>query len=162
MENIQQTTKQAGKFALVGVLNTLIDVVILNILVFFGLKTIFIIFGQKFLLANIISVCVAMINSFVLNKLWTFESKGGNIYQQIFSFFIITVIGMFVIHQIVFSSFYFGFKSASSFIISIINFIGLSRFFSDTFIILNFAKGMAVIASLIWNFIGYKFIVFKK
>ncbi|MEK7193862.1 MAG: GtrA family protein [Patescibacteria group bacterium] len=161
MNGIQQTTKQAGKFVLVGVLNTLIDVIILNAFVFLGLTAAFILLGQKFLIANIISVFVAMLNSFILNKLWTFESKEGNLYQQILSFFVITVIGMFVIHQIIFNSLYFGFEAISSFVVSVVHLVGLSRIFSDAFVTLNFAKGAAIIVSLIWNFLGYKFIVFK-
>jgi putative flippase GtrA len=161
MDGIQQTTRQAGKFAFVGIINTLIDFLVLNSLVFLGLTAFFIIFGRQFLIANIISVFVAMINSFILNKLWTFESRAGDVYRQILKFFVVTVIGMFVVHQIVFNSLYFGLETISSFIISVVHLLGLNRIFSDAFIALNFSKGIAVGASLIWNFLGYKFIVFK-
>lgn len=157
-----KTGIQVGKFAIVGILNTLIDVSILNLLVYFSFVATLIVFGQKFLIANIISVAIAMINSFILNKQWTFKAEEGNIYKQIFQFLAITIVGMFVIHQIIFNALYYGLPQISNLIISIVHFLKLSGYFSDSFIALNFAKIIAIIGSLIWNFIGYKFIVFKK
>lgn len=164
MENIakNETTKQVGKFAIVGVINTLVDVVILNILVFLGFTAALVIFNQKFLVANIISVAVAIINSFILNRQWTFRAEGENIYLQIIKFLIITIIGMFVLHQLVFNGIYYGLPWISGFAISITHFLKLNNILSDQFVSLNFAKAIAIIASLIWNFIGYKFIVFKR
>ncbi|MEK9154942.1 MAG: GtrA family protein [Patescibacteria group bacterium] len=157
-----ETGKQAGKFAIVGVINTVIDVAILNILVFVGLTATLVIFGQKFLIANIISVAIAMVNSYILNKKWTFQSSGGNIYGEIAKFLGITIIGMFVVHQIIFNVLYFNLQFIGAFVISIVHLVRLDAIFSDNFVVLNFAKVIAIIGSLIWNFVGYKFIVFKK
>ncbi len=163
-----QEKAQVGKFAVVGVINTLIDYVILNLLVFFGFTTALMVLGQEFLVANIISVFIAMINSFVLNKQWTFRGESGNVYLQILKFFVVTVIGMFVIHQVIFNLFYVNggitglFSFVSLFVVAIVHTLRLDVIFSDQFIILNFAKSIAIIASLVWNFIGYKFVVFKK
>lgn len=154
--------KQIGKFAIVGIINTLVDVVILNSLVFLEFTATLMIVGQKFLIANIISVTIAMINSFILNKQWTFKSERKDIYKQIFQFLIITIIGMFIVHQIIFNALYYGLPQISNFIVLIIHFLKLNVIFSDSFIALNFAKIIAIISSLIWNFIGYKLIVFKK
>ncbi len=162
MSDIQQTTKQAGKFALVGVLNTFIDFAILNLLVFLGFTAVFFIFNQKFLIANIISVAVAMINSFVLNKQWVFRSGSGSVYLEIIKFLIITIFGMFVVHQLIFNFFYYQFPAITDFIISFVHLIKLDSIFSDQFVILNFSKSIAIVGSLIWNFFGYKFFVFKK
>ena len=154
--------KQVGKFAIVGIINTLIDVIILNSLVFLGFTAVLMISEQKFLIANIISVAIAMVNSFILNKQWTFKAEKGNIYKQIFQFLIITIIGIFVIHQIHLNRLYDGLPSISNLIVSIIHFLKLGNIFSDSFITLNFAKIIAIIGSLIWNFIGYKLVVFKN
>lgn len=154
---------QVGKFAVVGAINTLIDVIILNALVFLGFTAAIIILGQKFLTANIISVSAAMINSFMMNKQWTFKSTGkGNIYLEIIKFFIITIIGMFVVHQLIFNVLYFNLPFISSIMVSMIHYLKLSGVFSDEFVILNFSKIIAIFGSLVWNFIGYKFIVFNK
>ena len=56
-----KTAEQAAKFGIVGVLNTVIDCVILNVLVFFGFTAAFIILGQKFLVANIIALTYAVL-----------------------------------------------------------------------------------------------------
>lgn len=164
MENIikVETTKQVGKFAIVGVINTLVDVVILNILVSLGFTAVFIILQQEFLIANVISVAVAIINSFILNKFWTFQANSESLYLQIIKFLVITIIGMFVIHQLVFNLLYYNAPAISGFFIALAHFLKLNSIFSDNFVALNFAKALAICVSLIWNFIGYKFIVFKK
>lgn len=158
---MDNTGGQVGKFAAVGVINTLIDYVILNALVFLGLTAAITILGQEFLMANIISVFVAMVNSFILNKQWTFKSavEGINLFWEIVKFLVITIIGMFIVHQIVFNVFYYNFPSLFS---SVSHFLNLDKILSDKFVILNGAKSIAIIISLIWNFIGYKFIVFKR
>jgi putative flippase GtrA len=162
VNNVQQTTKQAGKFTVVGFINTFIDFAVLNLLVFLGFTAVFMVFNQKFLIANVVSVAMAMINSFILNKQWVFRSEGGSVYLEIVKFLIITIFGMFVVHQLIFNFFYYQFHTITDFIAAIINFIGFGAFFSYQFILLNFSKVIAVIGSLTWNFIGYKFFVFKE
>lgn len=156
------TAKQAGKFAIVGILNTAVDFAVLNILFFLGLTASFAVFNQKFLTANVISVAVAMINSFILNKQWTFGSTERAIYAEIFKFLIITVIGMFVIHQLIFNFLYYRFNTLTDAAVAIFHFFKLNGIFSEQFVSLNFAKVIAVVGSFIWNFLGYKFVVFKK
>jgi len=155
--------KQFGKFGAVGIVSTFIDFLILNVLVGMGISLGFLIFGYKMIGANIIAVSVAMINSYFLNKYWTFESKEKkNIGYEILKFVFITVIGMLVIHQIAFNFFYTYWLEPVNLAINISKTIGLAKIFSDSFITLNFAKAIAILFSLTWNFIGYKIWVFKK
>lgn len=156
-----KTTEQATRFGIIGILNTAIDYFILNFLIYLGLTGYFLILNQKFLIANIISVAVAMVNSFILNKKWAFKSETANIYLQIIKFFAVSIIGMFVIHQIIFNLLYYHLNFISDFIIQIFRYSGLT-FLSKDFILLNFSKTIAIAGSFIWNFIGYKFIVFRK
>ena len=156
-----QTKEQAAKFIVVGVINTFIDYLILNILIYVGFTAFLMLSGQKFLIANIISVSVAMINSFILNRQWAFNAEKGNIYGQIIKFIVVTVIGMFVVHQIVFNIFYYQLGYIFNFIVQIARFLNLT-FLSKDFIILNFSKALAISVSMVWNFIGYKFLVFKR
>jgi len=59
---------QAGRFALVGVVNTLVDYLLFNGLVYLA--------GLGVVPANILSGCAAILVSFLLNRNWTFpESK---------------------------------------------------------------------------------------
>lgn len=156
-----QTKEQAAKFIVVGVINTFIDYLILNILIYVGFTAFLMFSGQKFLIANIISVAVAMVNSFILNRQWAFSAEKGNIYGQLIKFIVVTVIGMFVVHQIVFNLFYYQLGYIFDFIVRIAHYFNLT-FLSKDLIILNFSKALAILVSMVWNFTGYKFLVFKK
>lgn len=161
-EKVSILGKQVGKFAIVGVINTIIDIAVLNFLVLvIGFRNQIQILGIYFLVANFISVTIAMINSYIMNKYWTFQSKEKkNMIEEALKFFFITIIGMYVINQLVFNFFNTYWLWPTNLVINIVHFI---RIYSlDNFVSLNFAKVLAILASLIWNFIFYKLWVFKK
>ena len=76
------------RFALVGVLNTGIDVGIFALL-FYG-------FAWALLLANAASFIVATLNSYLINKAWTFKdtSRGREAAQRGLAFLAVAVIGL--------------------------------------------------------------------
>lgn len=125
------------RFGIVGVANTALDFAILFLLVALGLDKI---------PANYISTGVAFIFSFFVNKSFTFKSKSGNVKKQFLYFIVITVIGLWIIQPLII--------------------VGLSSLLAGTGwasgIILFVAKLIATVASLIWNYILYSRIVFKK
>lgn len=63
------TVKQAIKYGVVGVGNTVITAVVIWIM----MK----LFGCSDVLSNVIGYAVGVLNSFVWNKKWTFESSAG-------------------------------------------------------------------------------------
>lgn len=137
-------------FTLIGGLNTFLDFAIL-----FTLKSI----GLSLILANICSTTVTFIISFFLNKKITFKSETQNkkdIAREMVLFTIITLFGLWVIQNIIISItkpiiiYYFGDIN--------ILFVNISQ---DNFAILT-SKIIGTIFSLIWNFILYKKVVFKK
>lgn len=65
------------KFSLVGASNTL-----LSLLTIYGLMSI----KVNYLTANIIGYAVGLINSFIWNRLWVFQSKNGKIVNQLILF----------------------------------------------------------------------------
>lgn len=133
---------QITKFGAIGVANTVIDFGILN---FLSLK--FQIFSGGGLTAlNTIAFSVAVINSYFWNKRWTFKSEQNNSSRQFIEFVIVSVIGALINTGIVYL--------ATTFIPP---FGGVSKE-----IWLNIGKLAATFISLAWNFVGYKFIVFKK
>ena len=84
---------QAGKFVLVGALNTFIDLGVLNLLMlFFGIAS-----GLFFALFKGISFLVATTNSYFWNKHWTFQ-KREKVFssQEFYKFLIVTTIGLFI------------------------------------------------------------------
>lgn len=82
-KKLVESLRQAFKFALVGVLNTLVGWAAFSL--FFYLVKL------DFRLANIISYALGLINSFIFNKLWTFQSKKYKA-SEIFWFICIFVI----------------------------------------------------------------------
>ena len=128
---------QFAKFFLVGGMNTLVDLGILNLLIF----TSEISSGLWYSVFKGFSFLVATTNSYFWNKLWTFKTGKGAFSQ----FLVVSVIG-FIINVGV----------ASLLVNSIGPQAGLT--------IKAWANVGALAGSvmgLIWNFLGYKFIVFK-
>lgn len=137
--------KQFLKFAAVGALNTGIDFAVLNLLMFstgiYG--------GQWLIFFNSISFAAAVVNSYFWNKHWTFKKEGNGTEKaagEFFQFLLISIVGLLLNSGIVY---------------------GIATFVHPLFglssaLWANFAKVLATGIALIWNFIGYKFIVFKK
>lgn len=77
--------KQFSKFSAVGVINT-----ILSLSIIYGLA-----FGLHFpyLIANAIGYLIGLINSFILNREWTFQEKNKSInFSHIWRFLLIFII----------------------------------------------------------------------
>lgn len=134
---------QFSKFFVVGILNTGIDFAILNFL----MRITNTYEGQSIVIFNTISFVVAVINSYLLNKYWTFGDSGkAQAPQQFVKFFAVSAVGWGLNTGIVYS------------VTTLISPIfGLSPALWA-----NFAKAMATSAVLVWNFAGYKLFVFKK
>ena len=130
---------QFAKFALVGVLNTAIDFGILNLLIAITSIT----GGLGIIFINATSFSTALVNSYFWNRDWVFAgSKRGDLV----TFIIVTIIGLSINTGIVFF---------------------LTTYVSPVLVTTqaqwaNLAKILATGISLVWNFAGYKLIVFKK
>lgn len=149
---------QLAKFVVIGVLNTLVDIGALAYMLSLAaasqypvashdiLFTLFVPIAF-FTLYKSISFFIANANSYVWNKYWTFgsneEKKSSTEFIQ---FLIVSLIG-FLINIV-----------AASLIFSFFHKIG--GLTSDQWALIGAATGS--ISGLAWNFIGYKFIVFKK
>ena len=133
---------QGIKFVFVGVLNTLIDLGILNILIHAtGIAT-----GIGFSVFKGISFTVAVFNSYFLNKTWTFGSKERANAKQFTQFFAVSAIG-FLINV-----------GVASFLVNIVG----PRFGFSVNLWANAGALAGTMATMAWNFFGYKFFVFKK
>jgi putative flippase GtrA len=137
--------KQAVKFIAVGILNTAIDFIVLNILMAAtDIKT-----GIGYSIFKGISFIVAVINSYILNRIWTFKSTESNKGREFSQFFAVSCVG-FAINV-----------GVASLVVNV-----LSLHFPVSGISLtlwaNIGALVATFCAMVWNFIGYKFIVFKK
>lgn len=132
---------QFAKFVLVGGLNFLIDMGVLNFLIFFTGITV----GIEQTLFKGFSFLVATINSYFWNKFWTFRRKEKeNVGKEFFEFFTVSTIG-FLINV--------GVDYVFVNLISPLGGMGPATW-------AQFSAMVAAIVALFWNFIGYKFIVF--
>jgi putative flippase GtrA len=133
---------QFAKFGAVGVLNSFIDFGILNLLIFlFSIGS-----GLWFSIFKAISFLCATTNSYFWNKYWTFESSNKPKVSEAAKFYTIAITG--------------GFLNVS---VASLIFSGINR---PEYIPVNLWANVAalggILSAFIWNFLGYKFIVFKK
>lgn len=127
------------RFVLVGAVNTAVDFGVLFLLVS-G-------FGVVPLLANIASTTAALLTSFVLNKKTVFRSTDGNHVKQFALFLVVTLAGIWGLQGLVIFS---------------VNELALQLFVAEGTGVLLVAKIIATFFSLVWNYLWYSKVVFRK
>ncbi len=127
--------QQAGRFIVVGVINTALDFSLLFVLKHLGLPTI---------PANFVSSTLAFLFSFTVNRSYTFKAQPGNLARQITLFIVVTLVGLWVIQNL---------------IISVLE-PSLSVALANTGLGLLIAKIIATIVSMTWNYVLYTLVVF--
>lgn len=134
---------QMAKFVLVGALNTMIDLGILNFLMWiFGIYA-----GIFYSIFKGVSFLIATINSYLWNKHWTFgRREKAFVPKEYFKFLIIVTVGLFL--HVTIASF-------------VVNVVG-SQFGITDELWANVGAFAAILVAWIWNFFGAKFVVFKK
>lgn len=147
------TLYQFGKFGIVGSSNFLVDLGTLQLMIHFfsknespaAITTIATITITTWTLFKCVSFIVASTNSFLWNKFWTFhEKKLEEARREYFTFLAISIVGLLI--------------NSTAFSI-------VFNFRPDTMREALWATVSAVVgafAAMTWNFLGYKFIVFKN
>ncbi len=134
---------QFGKFFLVGITNTGIDFAVYNFLMWITQIS----EGFYVNVFTTVSFLVAVVNSYLLNKYWTFKEKDKSKDQkQFIKFFFVSFIGLILNNAIIY------------YLVNIVH----PAFGLSPVLWANFAKAIATCAVLFWNFCGFKFLVFKK
>ena len=151
----KQEVKRVGRFGIVGILNTLIDVSLLNLLKFkFGL-------GVPYP-ANLISTSAAMIFSFFANREMVFASHRRSVAKQAALFLLVTAFGLYVLQTGVLKFFGEVWTGPVELAVQITRWLQLDGILSADFVRLNSAKAAAIAVSMVWNYNMYKRVVFKK
>ena len=134
---------QFAKYGAAGALSAFIDLGLLNLF-----SLIFQIFsGPVILIFNSVSFLVAVTNAYFWNKFWAFKKDGDTANLREYSKFIgVTMVGLLINTAIVFV---------------ITTLIGAPEGVSEP-VWENVAKFSAIIPNVMWNFFGYKFLIFKS
>jgi putative flippase GtrA len=134
---------QLAKFLLIGAAATLLDLGVLNFLILsFGLAK-----GTAYSIFKAVSFIIATVAKYWANKFLAFEKKEmSGVRKEFTQFFIITLIGLGI--NVGVASF-------------VVNNIG-PQFGLSPELWANVGGIAAAIVGFAWNFLGYKFIVFKK
>jgi putative flippase GtrA len=130
------------KFILVGLLNTGVDFAVFNVLIFLsGLDK-----GRWIVGFKSLSFAVALLNSYFWNKLWTFKKSGVARRPNEFARYVIVTVMGFLLNVGITTLIANHLRPG----------LGLSQVEWD-----NVAAIFATVVSLLWNFGGYKLVVFK-
>ncbi|MDP2838233.1 MAG: GtrA family protein [Candidatus Moranbacteria bacterium] len=134
---------QLAKFGLIGVTNTVVDLGIYNLLIFATDVS----SGYLIAVFKSFSVLAAIINSYVWNKFWSFEKKEvGNVGEEFTQFLMVSLVGLLL--NVGITAF-------------VVNVIGAPAGIAEK-TWANIGGLTASVLVLTWNFVGYKFFVFKK
>ena len=125
---------QFAKFAAVGSLNSFVDFGLLNLFIVFTDNT----SGAPYVIFKAVSFLVATTNSFFWNKFWTFGSGGTKAGDEAPKFYLVAIVGWAGV---------------------VVNYLNPGVYGA---LWANFGALMGIAASFLWNFLGYKFVVFKK
>lgn len=129
------------RFVAVGILNTLIDFGVLNGLLWLDGYHL----GWRLFVYNGLAFAAASGNSYVLNKRWTFDDPQPFSLGQAGLFFCLTLIGLAI----------------NCLVIYLLTLPACSPQSISAFLWVNLAKVVATLASMIWNYCSYRWLVFR-
>jgi putative flippase GtrA len=140
---------QFFRFLVVGVLNTAVDLVVLNLeTVLSGIKD-----GAGYAVQKGISFSVAVAFSYLLNKRWTFKDPSRTGRTKKFSLFaVVSTLGALI--NVLTATF------AVTYVKPIVGPATGSAILTDQLWV-NIGALCGTVAGFLWNFLGYKFLVFR-
>lgn len=147
---IKKLAKQFAKFFVIGIMNTLIDLVILNAeTLITGQKE-----GYQYAIQKGFSFMAAVTFSYFMNKYWAFQDKNKEREGKKFSqFLFVSLIGMAINITVA--------TLVVTYLQTPVNSV-LDWGFLTPQMWVNIGALSGSAAGLLWNFVGYKFWVFKK
>jgi putative flippase GtrA len=145
-------SRRVVRFIIVGVGNTLLNFVVLNI-AFYALR-------QPKLIASLIATFFAVIVSFTLNRNFVFSDKSRPL-RQLVLFVIVTLSGVLIVQN---GIFYVGItllRGHESAIVALVKRVtGIAL--ATSFVNVNVSNAVAALFVMVWNYNGYRFFVFKE
>lgn len=141
------------RFLCVGSTNTLIDLLILNSLV--------LTFYLPAIIANVISASISIVISYFLNYRVVFRSTEPHGFSQFRNFFLITGVSVLIVQT---SAIYFIMhllRNDGRIVDAVLDLLGVQGM-GIGIINLNISKIFAVLLGMVWNFLLYHYVVFRK
>ncbi len=142
-------------FCVVGVITTIIDFAIFNLLV--RPKV-----GWRRIPANTVSVAAAMAWAFLANWFIVFHPDGNDWIERAGRFLVATAFSAFVLQNVILYFTTYVWKWPANLAISLAGRLRLNHRWNDDMVSRNTCKALAVSAGLVWNFCWYKFFVYVK
>lgn len=142
-----KVVRQFAKFFVTGIIGSTVDFGTFYLLTrVLGWRTLYSVFGYQIIAANMVSVLLAILSNFIMNKFWTFRDRRTEVVVgQGVSYFALNGF-TWVLNQLLTS--YFAFR-----VVLFMTLFGDQRDFA--------AKAAAIGIILFVNFFGSKFLVFR-
>lgn len=138
---IKRNLGQVARFSAVGVLNTVVDFSITNLLVFlFAADT-----GFALALISIIACMAGILNSYFWNKRWTFQANAPSDKTALLKFFGVALLSLLINTSVFLFTYHY-----------LVDNTTLAKFSA-----INLSKLAGVVTALLVSFLGYKLTVFS-
>lgn len=150
LKESKKTIFQAVRFGIVGVFNTLID---------YGFFYIFLAFANIHKsIAQVLATALAMCGSYLINRRWTFKKTGHGNFNEIIKFLAVNIFSMLVV--IFFTHLFYDICHIENLFNSLLSAMNVNYVIAGDMAVMV-SKACASVFSIILNFIGNKFWVFK-
>ena len=149
----KKAVQQFARFALVGIVSTILDIVLLNILSIW--------LGMSFILANIIATSIATVANYFAHERWTFRTEEDEERRNhLPAYLLVTFSSLYIVQ----SGVLWILEKKWSFPVLVLSDLALQQHIIKsvtTATTLNIAKLYALTIGAVWNFVLYRAFVFK-
>lgn len=155
----REAARRVGRFGLVGVINTLIDYA-----VFIGVTKALSLPLSRVWIAKLVSGAVAMACSYLMNHRWVFQPESGGHLRRAARFAAVTAVGSFGIQLGLVQLFSSVVPQPGEWFFHALGALSITNLapsmFTLPFAIKTAAFVLATLASLTWNYLAYRRVVF--
>jgi putative flippase GtrA len=144
-----QLLLQFSRFSVVGIVNTGVDLAVLNAQTLLTGST----EGLGYAVQKAVSFSVAAAFSYLLNKRWTFEDTSRTHQKKLTQFFVVSIMGALLNVSTA--------TAVVTYVKDLVNPLVSMELLTDQ-VWVNIGALCGTGAGLLWNFLGYKFVVFKS
>lgn len=141
-------------FCLVGIINTMLDFVVYNLLTNKAV-------GWPAIYSNIISLTIGAVFSFLANCFWVFSSPQVSPLLPLLKFASVNLISLYIIQSTILVLVSRVWSVPLVVANALVRNVSFFKRWQNVVLARNIAKLLATLASLLWNFLWYKFYVFR-